>query len=751
MKRRDLIKVLGGGAYAAGTAKLLGARALAAAAQGNSTGSTGNENVTAAARAVFTRLLGDRAREFELDFIPAENGHLVYEVAASGGTVSVKGSSAVAICRGAYAYLRGACRAMVTWSGRHLELPARFPDQAHQHVVCPYRFVQYYNVCTFGYTTPFWNWERWQRELDWMALHGVTLPLALDGQEAIWERVWTGMGLAQREYDKFTTGPGHLPWHRMGNINYFDGPLPQGWMDQKRELQKKILGRMTELGMTPVVPTFSGYVPQGFMRLHPDARTFTLIWGPEYHRSIPLQTATFFLDPRESTLFKEIAKRFIQSYKAEYGVGEYYLADPFNEMKVPVSKEHRLEDLAAYGRTIYESIQAGNPNGKWALQDWLFEDREFWNPQSVEAFLSQVPEDGMLIIDYGSDMYAGERGSSAGPIWKANQAYFGKPWVYAMAHTFGGNNNLKGNLAFIAAKAAEVRTSSTRGNLVGWGMCPEGTETNEVVYELMTDIGWSEHQVRLEDWVPSYCRARYGDCPPAMQEAWNALLQTVYRSHSYSSRHAWQRRPSLDPAPIGIEAGPEFQKGVEQFLSCANQLGGSELYRNDAIELVVQSAGGSVDHRLAEACAAQKAGQAEVRRGKAQECFDMLRRIDALMNLRKDRRLETWTGNARSWARTPDVADYYDSNARLLITFWGWKELEDYASRVWSGLVRDYYVGRWRAFFDGLDDSGAPSIDVWEQTWLATPYSPSQPLPVRDLVQEAQAMLASCKGWEQSR
>jgi alpha-N-acetylglucosaminidase len=744
------MKILGGGACAAGTAKLLGASSLAAAARSISNAAADEAEPTTAARAVLTRLLGDRAGAFGLESIPAENGHLVYELAASGGTVTVRGSNAVALCRGAYAYLRESCRAMVTWSGQHLDLPARFPDQSRQRVVCPYQFVQYYNVCTFGYTTPFWNWERWQREIDWMALHGVTLPLALDGQEAIWQRVWIGMGLTQREHDKFTTGPAHLPWHRMGNINYFDGPLPQGWMDQKRQLQKKILGRMTELGMTPVVPTFSGYVPQGFKRLYPGARTFTLIWGPEYHRSIPLQTATFFLDPRESTLFKEIAKRFIQFYKAEYGVGQFYLADPFNEMKVPVSKEHRLEDLAAYGRTIYESIQAGDPQGKWALQDWLFEDREFWDPPSVQAFLSQVPEDGMLIIDYGSDMYAGERSGGEGPIWKANQAYFGKPWIYAMAHTFGGNNNLKGNLAFIATKSAEVRTSSTRGSLVGWGMCPEGTQTNEVVYELMTDIGWSDHQIRLEDWIPAYCRARYGDCPPAMREAWNSLLKSVYSSHSYSSRHAWQSRPNLDPKAIAIVAGPEFRQGVERFLACANQLQASELYRHDLIELVGQSVGASVDAHLAEACVAQKAGQADVRRHKAQECFDMLCRVDALMNLRRDRRLETWTGDARSWARTPDVADYYDSNARLLITFWGWKEVEDYASRVWSGLIRDYYVGRWRAFFNGLDDNAAPSIDVWEQTWLATPYSPSQPLPVHDLVQEARAMLAACKAWEVS-
>lgn len=26
-----------------------------------------------------------------------------------------------------------------------------------------------------------WDWERWEREIDWMALNGINLPLAFTG------------------------------------------------------------------------------------------------------------------------------------------------------------------------------------------------------------------------------------------------------------------------------------------------------------------------------------------------------------------------------------------------------------------------------------------------------------------------------------------------------------------------------------------------------------------------------------------
>jgi alpha-N-acetylglucosaminidase len=123
----------------------------------------------------------------------------------------------------------------------------------------------------------------------------------------------------------------------------------------------------------------------------------------------------------------------------------------------------------------------------------------------------------------------------------------------------------------------------------------------------------------------------------------------------------------------------------------------------------------------------------------------MLKQVDALMNVREDRRLETWIRYARSWGTSPDEAAYYDSNARLLITFWGWKELEDYASRLYSGLIRDYYLKRWEMFFLGLASGKSPSIEEWELAWLSTPYHPSEPNVIEDLVAEARDILATCR------
>lgn len=706
------------------------------------------------ARSVLNRILGSRSSEFELASTPAENRHQVYEVSALNGRVRVTGSSAVAICRGAYTYLRESCNSMITWSGQHLELPSIFPNLSMRRVVCPYEYVQYYNVCTFGYSTAFWNWERWQRELDWMALHGITMALAMEGQEAIWQRVWLQMGVSQAELGRYFTGPAQLPWHRMGNISNFDGPLPVDWIEQNKTLQHKILGRMRDLGISPIVPGFSGFVPQGFKRVHPEVKAYTELWN----KGMSSLSKTFILDPGATNLYEEIGKRFIQEYKQEFGPARYYLADTFNEMAVPVSNDHRYEDLARFAHAVFKGIVAGDPDGVWVMQGWLFyADPKFWDDASVKAYLSSIPNDRMIILDYSNDSNARRKDAYLDPTyqneWKQHKAFYGKQWINGMAHTLGGNNNVKGNLALIAAQPATVVESPAKGNLIGWSMNPEGIETNEVVYELMTDIGWHAERINLDSWIVDYCRARYGACPAAMKEAWVLLRQSAYGWGMWTSRQAWQCRPTLEPAAINVDSGPIFRQAVGYFLLCSDPLMSSELYRNDLIELVAQSVGGSVDKRLREACDAHKSGRYNERNRKSSEALNMLTRVDGLMNVRVDRRLEKWTEEARSWGATSDVRAYYDENARRLITSWGWPDLDDYASRVWSGLIRDYYVGRWRAFFQSLQENRTPDINIleqtwlWEQSWLSTPYRPSVPVQVDDIAAEAKRMLDACSQW----
>ena len=78
-----------------------------------------------------------------------------------------------------------------------------------------------------------WKWSDWEHFIDWMALNGINMPLAITGQEAIWYKVWSKLGLTDEEIRGYFTGPAHLPWHRMCNLDGWQSPLPKEWLSSQ--------------------------------------------------------------------------------------------------------------------------------------------------------------------------------------------------------------------------------------------------------------------------------------------------------------------------------------------------------------------------------------------------------------------------------------------------------------------------------------------------------------------------------------
>jgi len=91
------------------------------------------------------------------------------------------------------------------------------------------------------------DWQRWQKEIDWMALNGINMPLALTGEEAIWQEVYRSMDFQRRSSIAFLAV--RLIFLVVdGNIDAWGGPLPEHWKDSHKELQQKILHAERLLG-----------------------------------------------------------------------------------------------------------------------------------------------------------------------------------------------------------------------------------------------------------------------------------------------------------------------------------------------------------------------------------------------------------------------------------------------------------------------------------------------------------------------
>ena len=114
--------------------------------------------------------------------------------------------------------------------------------------------------------------------------------------------------------------------------------------------------------------------------------------------------------------------------------------------------------------------------------------------------------------------------------------------------------------------------------------------------------------------------------------------------------------------------------------------------------------------------------------------IELLSDLDNLNSHHPHACLDTWLQQARDLGKTDKVKNYYEMNARRLITTWG-GSLNDYACRNWNGLMWDYYGIRWEIYIreltvgiiSGSDYDNAKmlsAIDKFQEKWAVTTEEP---------------------------
>jgi len=186
--------------------------------------------------------------------------------------LQITANSGVAAAWGFNYYLKYYCNSTVNWSGKKININEKDLPIVSEIVKITakdmIRFNQ--NVCTYSYSYVWWDFKRWEYEIDWMALNGINLVYAHTAAEYSWIKVFADMGFTKNEIDDFFAGPAYLAWFRMGNLKKFGGPLPDSWHYDQFVLQKAILNRYNELGIKYVLPAFAGFVPDQIVRFYPN-------------------------------------------------------------------------------------------------------------------------------------------------------------------------------------------------------------------------------------------------------------------------------------------------------------------------------------------------------------------------------------------------------------------------------------------------------------------------------------------------
>lgn len=448
--------------------------------------------------------------------IPYSEGMDEYEISDGMRGIVIKATSGVAAASGFNHYLKYYCGYTVGALfrvGNLPEVPPAVGTTIHKKTPFHYRYL--YNYCTFGYTYAFYDWEDWEPVLDWVLLSGYNLVLNPIAQESIWYELLQEIGYSKEEAKKFLAGPAFMPWLLMMNMSDYSGDYPDWWFEHQKELAGKFNKRLQAFGAGILLPGYCGMVPDDFGTRFPESQII------EQGNWCGLKRPAYILP--EDKMFARVAALFYKIQGkipgAEYV--HYYSADPFHEGGICDGI-----DMVSYAKGVFSCMKQHDSQAVWAFQGWQK------NPK--REMLDCLDKTKTLVMNLIAETN-----------FNAGDEFTGCPWIYCTVNNFGGQHLLRGNIEKSLQKPYEGLDGTH--TMVGIGIMPEAVETDEVFYDIFSEIVFCEEVPDVQTWLKSFISRRYGICNDKLLEAWCILTEKVYRGDQQDGggESPFCARPSL--------------------------------------------------------------------------------------------------------------------------------------------------------------------------------------------------------------
>ena len=673
-------------------------------------------------------------------------------------------------------YLRVLANATLGWhrgGGSNLNPLTQNPmPSIHEPItVCRRSEKSYFmNVCTHSYSLVWYSWKQWEQLLDWMALRGINLFLAMTGQEEVQYKVFESFGLNDTEIRGWFNGPAFLTWSR-GQNEYgagIAGPLPRSFMRSQFALQKRILARARSLGIIGQLPGFQGNVPIALKAKLRDS-------------SMTQQGDTAWMDSLDPN-FGKVADVWMRELLHAFGPTDhwYQLDSYFNGGTAPwlwqrgasSGKKHthvHPDPLwQKRGAQAYAGLSRSDPQAVWSFQGFAFEGWNATNASKISALrglLSATPPGKLVIIDM--DYFDSE--------WSRWGAYWGNPFIWTKLHEFGGTDGLGGNLT--SARKLFVNQPS---NLIGTGFTDEGIDQNPAYHDFLLDLhfkrvgpdpGQPEAVPTPSEYLIDRASRRYGidnTSPLALNgalRAWKLISSSLLNmtrgvddytgvphlpapNNTHAVRWAWQT-DRYTPTPMMCQTYMAWKALIEtaSIMQATSPLL-PETLRYDLVNVgreVLAQISSPLSMNVSDSLYASPINP-EALRVYGDSYVELLSDLDVLVASDQAFLLGSWLEMARTVGRahldleqeyqedddcTADrlsasgvipeeivgCAAFYEWNARVQLTTW--KPVSkggvvrphaapvDYASKHWSGLISGYYQKRAEAFLEAATDLAA--------------------------------------------
>jgi alpha-N-acetylglucosaminidase len=352
---------------------------------------------------------------------------------------------------------------------------------------------------------------------------------------------------------------------------------------------------------------------------------------------------------------------------------------------------------------VYEALEQADSKAVWLQMTWLFyNERDDWTNDRVKPYVTAFPADRSLLLDYYCERQE---------VWQRTEKYFGVPYIWCYLGNFGGNTMLAGNIDEVN-KRLENTFINGGDNFAGIGSTLEGFDCNPFIYEYVFEKAWNfDIHKHISQWVEALADQRVGKIDINGRKAWKLLIDSVYTASSTPGQCPLINiRPTFGKYKT-YYANPHIKYDNKNLLDAIELLlaanGTSHAYFFDVANITRQLLSNYYQQVFKDYEKAYNDRDRQSMKAKEKEMIDIMDDIDRLLASQSAFLVGKWISDARSWGVNHAESNYFESNARNLITTWGDKDmlLNDYASRTWAGLTKTFYAERWKMFFTAVDSA----------------------------------------------
>ncbi len=607
----------------------------------------------------------------------AVDGKNTYDVFCEDGKIVICGDCKISQAMGYYEYLKKICRVNYSHCGNtslNVKEAPLFDGKLSK--VIPQKKRAWLSYRAYGYSLAFWDWEKWEKEIDFMAMNGINMPLSVVGSEAVIYYTMRDFKYSQKGALSFLSGPGFWPWQLTGNLESYFSLTDEKYIESRLELGKKIIDREVSLGMTPIQQGFAGMVPRSFSKLFKRIRIGLISSWRNF-------AVTYRIDPLDP-VFKKFGTALLEKQRQLFGSFHYFACDPFFETKPNIRAKNYLWKVGRAIDTMYKDF---DPESVWVMQSSTLYDQ----------MVKSVPKGRLLILDNAPDRY------------KETEGFWGHDFILGNVCSYGDRTALHGD---IKALASDRFSSVEYENCVGTGLFPEGIYQNPLYFDLAFEMLTADKETDLEKWLRDYARRRYGTDDEKAAKAMLLLAGSCYGegTDGVETGSIICARPSTQFPHTAPGDSTELKYSNKKLFEAAKELlaaqsADTDGYKYDVCDITRQV----LSNLCRELYDKTVNGYYNKDIKDFERCSNAFLKIcdelDELLQTRPELTLAEHLKAASALAIEEKDKENYELNLLTQLTVWG-PIMEsvnyDYAWKEWGGLIGTYYAKRWQSFYERL-------------------------------------------------